>query len=90
MLMMLRQWRRVSGCMLLEQALFEQIVEWLVFLERSVCGIGPRPLAVLVDSPLGRLRGGQRTRFSVEVPRTRPAQRLPSAPCPSLTVPSSE
>jgi hypothetical protein len=90
MLMVLRQWRRISGFELLAQALFEQLAEWLLCLERSVCGSGPRPLAVLVGSPLSRSRGGPRTHFSVEVPSTRPAWRLPSAPRPFLTVPSSE
>jgi hypothetical protein len=93
MLMVLRQWRWVSGFLLVVEVVFEQLVEWSVFLGQSVrgiCGCEPRPLSVLVASPLGRSRGGRRTRFSAEVPSTRPARRLPSAPCPSLTVPFAE
>lgn len=90
MLMALRQWRQVSGLVILVQilvAVLAQVVEWFVWLERSVCRPRPQPLPVLAGSPLGRSRGGRRTRLSVEVPNPRPAQHLPSATRPSSTVP---
>ena len=92
MLMVLRPWRWVSRFILFVEVLFEQFVEWSVFLGQSNCGIrggDPRPLSVLVASPLGRSRGRRRTRFSVEVPSTKPARRLPSASSPPLAVPFS-
>lgn len=93
MLMVLRQWRRVSGFVILVQtliAVLAQVLEWLVWLERSVCGPGLQPLPALAGSPLGRSRGGRRTRLSVEVPNLRPARRLPSATRSSPAVPFSE
>jgi hypothetical protein len=90
MLMVLKRWRRVFEFVLLKLALFEQIVEWLVFQEQRVRGIHSQPLPVLVSSPLSRSRGARRTRLSVEVSSTRPARGLPSATRPFLTVPFSE
>lgn len=90
MLMLLRQWRRIAEYIPFMQAMQVQIVEWLVFLERSVCGSSPRLLPIRVVSPLGRSRGGRRTRLSVEVPSIKPAQRLSAATHPSPAVPFSE
>lgn len=89
MLTALRQGDVIIKLVLLEQALFEQFVEWLLLMGRGFCGNGPRPLAVLVASPFSRSTGGRRARFSIEM-QTRPARGLPSAPYRSFAVPFSE
>jgi len=82
MLTTLWQGQPISKLVLLQQVLFEQFAEWLVFVGRSVCGNDPRPLAVLVAPPFSQSRGGRRTRLSGEV-LTR-ASRCLRSPCCSL------